>query len=252
MPMYLFALLLALVSGLLFGIVPVRQVLNSNPYEIVKAGSSARIGQRLTVRDLLLVLQIAICGVLVTSSLVAVRGLVRSLHTNFGFEPQDTLLVETELAMAGYPPDKMLVMQKRMMNAMQAIPGVTSVGLVDIPPLHMGWNVSYVFSDRATDMRAPNAVGQAIEYRISPEYLQAAKTVLLAGRNFTWHDDANAPRVAIVNREFTHRFFANRSQAIGADFKMRTEPSSRLPVLRKMENIQPTWPKIRSRPCFFL
>jgi predicted permease len=217
---YLFALLLALVSGLLFGIVPVRQVFKSNPYEIVKAGSSARIGRRLTVRDLLLVLQVAICAVLVTSSLVAVRGLARSLHTNFGFEPQDTLLVDTELAMAGYPPDTMLAMQKRMMNAMQAIPGVTSVGLVDIPPLHMGWNVSYVFSDRATDMRTPNAVGQAIEYRISPEYLQVAKTVLLAGRNFTWHDDASAPRVAIVNREFVHRFFANRSHAIGADFKM--------------------------------
>jgi predicted permease len=217
---YMFALLLALVSGLLFGIVPVRQVFKSNPYEIVKAGSSARIGRRLTVRDLLLVLQVAICAVLVTSSLVAVRGLARSLHTNFGFEPQDTLLVDTELAMAGYPPDTMLAMQKRMMNAMQAIPGVTSVGLVDIPPLHMGWNVSYVFSDRATDMRTPNAVGQAIEYRISPEYLQVAKTVLLAGRNFTWHDDANAPRVAVVNREFARKFLAKRSQAIGADFKI--------------------------------
>ena len=217
---YLFALLLALVSGLLFGIVPVGQVFKSNPYEIVKAGSSARIGRRLTVRDLLLVLQIAICAVLVTSSMVAVRGLARSLHTNVGFEPQDTLLVNTDLAMAGYPLDKMPAMQKRMMDAMQAIPGVTSVGLVDVPPLHMGWNISYVFSERATDMRPPNAVGQAIEYRISPEYLQAAKTALLAGRNFNWHDDANAPRVAVVNREFARRIFANRSQAIGADFKM--------------------------------
>jgi macrolide transport system ATP-binding/permease protein len=217
---YVFALLLALVSGLLFGIVPVRQVFKSNPYEIVKAGSSARIGRRLTVRDLLLVLQIAICAVLVTSSMVAVRGLARSLHANVGFEPQDTLLVNTDLAMAGYPLDKMPAMQKRMMDAMQAIPGVTSVGLVDVPPLHLGWNISYVFSDRATDMRPPNAAGQTIEYRISPGYLQAAKTVLLAGRNFNWHDDAHAPRVAVVNREFARKFLANRYQAIGADFKI--------------------------------
>jgi predicted permease len=217
---YLFALLLALVSGLLFGIVPMRQVFKSNPYEIVKAGSSARIGRRLTVRDLLLVLQIAICAVLVTSSMVAVRGLARSLHTNVGFEPQDTLLVDTNLALAGYPVGKMPAMQKRLLDAMQAIPGVTSVGLVDVPPLHLGWNPSYVFSDRATDMRPANAAGQAIEYRISPEYLQAAKTVLLAGRNFNWHDDAHAPRVALVNREFARRIFPNRSQAIGADFKI--------------------------------
>ena len=217
---YLVALLLAIVSGLLFGIVPVRQVFKSNPYEIVKAGSSARIGRRLTVRDLLLVLQIAICAVLVTSSMVAVRGLARSLHANFGFEPQDTLLVDTNLAMAGYPPDKMATMQRQMMDATRAIPGVNSVGLVDTPPLHMGWNLSYVFSDHATDLRTPNALAQAIEYRISPEYLQAAKTALLAGRNFNWHDDENAPRVAVINREFARKIFANRSEAIGERFKM--------------------------------
>ena len=56
---------------------------------------SARIGQRITVRDLLLVVQIAICAVLVTSSMVAVRGLMRSLHSNFGFEPQNAMLVQT-------------------------------------------------------------------------------------------------------------------------------------------------------------
>jgi predicted permease len=158
--------------------------------------------------------------VLVTSSMVALRGLARSLHADFGFDPQNTLLVNTDLAMAGYTSDKTPDMQKRMMTAMRAIPGVTSVGLVDVPPLHMGWNVSYVFNDRTTDLQPPNAASRAIEYRISPEYLQTAKTVLLAGRNFTWHDDTNSPRVALVNREFAHRIFPSRSQAIGANFKM--------------------------------
>ena len=51
-------------------------------------GSTSTVGRRITLRDLLLVVQIAICAVLVTSSMVAVRGLVRSLHSNFGFEPQ--------------------------------------------------------------------------------------------------------------------------------------------------------------------
>ncbi len=55
------------------------------------------MGRRMTVRDLLLVVQIAICAVLVTSSLVAVRGLVRSLHSNFGFEPQNAMLVDSRL-----------------------------------------------------------------------------------------------------------------------------------------------------------
>jgi predicted permease len=96
------ALLLALVSGFLFGVVPVRQVLHTNPYEVVKSGSTGKIGQRISMRDLLLIVQVAICAVLVTSSIVAVRGLGRSLHNNFGFELQNTMLVETELNMAGY------------------------------------------------------------------------------------------------------------------------------------------------------
>ena len=64
-----------LVSGFLFGAVPVRQVLRTDPYQVIKSGSTATVGRRLTLRDVLLVAQIAICAVLVTSSLVAVRGL---------------------------------------------------------------------------------------------------------------------------------------------------------------------------------
>jgi hypothetical protein len=96
------ALALALVSGVLFGIVPVRQILRANPYEIVKAGSTGAFGRRITVRDVLLVVQIAICAVLVTSSMVAVRGLMRSMHSNFGFEPRNAMLVDIDLTAAGY------------------------------------------------------------------------------------------------------------------------------------------------------
>jgi ABC-type antimicrobial peptide transport system permease subunit len=84
---YLAALLLALASGFLLGAVPVRQILRTNPYEVVKAGSTGiiagNVAPRITFRDLLLIVQIAICALLVTSSLVAVRGLVRSMHSNF-------------------------------------------------------------------------------------------------------------------------------------------------------------------------
>ena len=72
---YAVAVLLALASGVLFGAVPVRQVLRTNPYEVIKAGSGGRTLKRMSARDVLLVVQIAICGVPVTLSLVAVRGL---------------------------------------------------------------------------------------------------------------------------------------------------------------------------------
>src|SRR2546422_9724122 len=129
------ALLLSLASGFLFGAVPVRQVLHTDPYQVIKSGSTGTVGGRMTVRDLLLAVQIAICAVLVTSSLVAVRGLVRSLHSSFGFEPQNAMLVETALSMAGYKAGRVPAMQKRMIDAMASISGATSVGLVNIPPL---------------------------------------------------------------------------------------------------------------------
>jgi predicted permease len=218
---YLVALVLALVSGILFGAVPLRQVLRTNPYEIVKAGSSARLGRRVTVRDILLVVQIAVCAVLVTSSMVAVRGLMRSMHTNLGINPHDTMLVYTDLSMAGYSEDHVPPMQQRMTDAMTAIPGVKSVGLVDTPPLQMGWSISPVFADQTTDMRPANAKAQAITYKISPEYLHAAETALLAGRAFTSQDDMNAPKIALVNREFARKILGSVTDAIGKHFKLQ-------------------------------
>src|SRR3984893_3017842 len=132
------ALLLSLASGFLFGAVPVKQVLATDPYQIVKSGSVARVGRRITVRDVLLSVQIAICAVLVTSSMVAVRGLIRSLYGNYGFAPHSAMLVDTDLAMAGYRGDAVPAMQRRMIDAMEQIPGVTSVALVDWPPLDKG------------------------------------------------------------------------------------------------------------------
>jgi predicted permease len=217
---YLVALLLALASGFLFGAIPVRQVLRTNPYEVVKSGSSGRTGRRLTVRDLLLVVQIAICAVLVTSSFVALRGLARSLHANFGFEPQNATLVETNLSLAGYRSDQLPIMQKRMIDAMEAIPGVTRAGLVDVPPLHMGWDVSPVFTDNMTDLRPWKAVAQAVTYKISPEYFQAAGTAMLAGRIFSLGDDKEAPRVAVINQEFARKIFGSVSGALGSYYKM--------------------------------
>lgn len=217
---YLIALLLALASGFLFGAVPVRQVLRTNPYEVVKLGSSVRVGRRITLRDLLLVAQIAICAVLVTSSLVAVRGLVRSLHTTFGFEPRGATLVETALSMAGYSGDSLPVMQKRMIEALETIPGVKSVGLVDRLPLFYGSNGSNVFSDKTSDLRPANAAAEAALYNISPRYFDAAETVVLTGRTFTWHDDKSSPRVAVVNREFAKRLFGSVTNAVGSYYKM--------------------------------
>ena len=217
---YAVALLLTLTSGFLFGAVPVRQVLRTEPYEIVKSGSIGRIGRRVTVQDALLVAQIAICAVLVTSSLVAVRGLVRSLNVNFGFEPRNALLLETTLSMAGYRGEAVPPMQRRMIDAMQAIPGVTSAAFVDWPPLTRGFYPNTnIFTDEVTDLSAANRIASSAIYSVSPDYFDAAGAKLLEGRQFSWHDDENAPHVAVVSREFARTVFGSATNVAGRYFK---------------------------------
>ena len=220
---YLVALLLALASGFLFGLAPVRQILRTSPYEVVKAGSTGIIpgstGRRITLRDILLVLQIAICAVLVTSSLVAVRGLERSMHSKFGFDPNNAMLVDTTLSMAGYTPDRIPAMQKRMIDAVAAIPGVESVGFTSQIPLSGGTSTEDVFGEHTVDLKASNAAANVAWFRVTPEYLHAAGTSLLAGRNLTRSDDAGSPRVAVVNAIFARRLFGSVPNAIGRHFK---------------------------------
>jgi predicted permease len=167
----------------------------------------------------LLAVQIAICAVLVTSSMVAVRGLARSLHSNFGFEPRNAMLVDTDLNMSGYSGDAVPAMQKRMIDSLETIPGVTSVGLIDWPPLHEAWNSTNVFTDATADLRASNAAAEVVVYSISPEYFRAAGTTLLAGRSISWTDDKNSPSVAVVNREFARRLFGSATNAMGNYYK---------------------------------
>ncbi|HZB89642.1 MAG TPA: FtsX-like permease family protein, partial [Terracidiphilus sp.] len=217
---YLLALLLAVFSGLLFGLIPVRQVLRADPWQVIRSGSAdAGRMRRLTLRDVLLGLQIAICAVLVTSSLVAVRGLARSLQSNYGIQPRDAMLVHTDLHMAGYDGDQRVQMQKRMLDAAAAIPGVTATGYTDRLPLSLGGGDSDVFADTTTDFRPTNAAADAQNFQVSPDYFRAAGTAFLTGRAFTMHDDGKAPVVAIVNREFARKVFGSVDQAVGKHFK---------------------------------
>jgi predicted permease len=194
--------------------------LRSDPWQVIRIGAAGVGGlRRFTLRDVLLAVQIAICAVLVTSSLVAVRGLARSMHSNFGFVPQNVMIVGSELHMAGYTDERMPQMQRRMLDAAAAIPGVTAVGYADHLPLGIGGGDSFVYSDATTDFRPTNVAADAMTYHISPGYPEAAGTRLLAGRTLTLNDDSTVPRVALVNRQFAVKVFGSLNKAVGGHFK---------------------------------
>jgi predicted permease len=217
---FLVALLLSLGSGLLWGLVPLRQVYRTDFTQVMKTGSTGPIVfQRCSFRDLLLGVQIALCTLLVTASFVAVRGMQRSLKAPLGFQPQNALIAQTDLHMGGHTDRTSTQLQKRMLDEARRIPGVSSVGIINETPLGTGGSSTDVYRVGTTDFRSSNSVFSAKYFSISPGYLEAAGTRLLSGRDITWHDDEKAPKVAIVNETFAREMFPNQP-ALGSSFLM--------------------------------
>src|SRR5437588_9049597 len=213
---YLVALSLTLVSGLLFGMMPARQVWQSSPLQAMKSGPvDATPRCRLTMRDLLLGAQIVICTLLVIASLVAVRGMVRLLHTPLGFQPQGAMVAEMDLSEV--EGDVPLETPKAMIDALRSIPGVTAAGTLNRLPFTGGIRGIPVFPPRTTELSLNNSVLMPYRFTISPGYFEAARTRLLRGRDVSWRDTTNTPYVAIVNETFSRKMWGD-TPAIGQRF----------------------------------
>ena len=220
-PVYLAALFLTLVSALLFGMIPARQVSQSSPLQAMKSGSvDSTPLRRFTLRDLLLGAQIAICTLLVTASLVAVRGMVRMLHAPLGFQPEGAMLANIDLSEIEQRGDALLVKQKAMLEAVQRIPGVTTAGAVNRVPFTGGLRGVPVFPPGTTDFNLNNSVLAPYMFTLSPGYLEAAGTKVLTGRDVSWHDTKTTPYVAIVNQTFARKMWGE-TPAIGQRFILR-------------------------------
>jgi len=215
---YAAALILTLVSALLFGMIPARQVSQSGPLQAMKSGPvDAMSLRRFTLRDVLVGAQIAICMLLVTASLVAVRGMVRMLHTPLGFQPQGAMLAQIDLSEMEQRGDSLLEKQKAMLEAVQRIPGVTAAGAVNRVPFTGGLRGVPIFPPGTTDFNLTNSVLAPYVFTMSPGYLVAAGTRLLSGRDVSWHDTNTTPYVAIVNATFARTMWGDTS-AIGQRF----------------------------------
>jgi predicted permease len=214
---YVVAIVLAVGSGILFGMLPARQIRRSDSAQLIKSGASTQIlFRRFALRDVLLCVQIALCTLLVTASLVALRGMERSLHAPLGFQPHGVMLAGTDLTMAGYKEEQFLPVQKRMLEETARIPGVSAVGIIDRTILGEGCcGAEAVFPAGTTDFR--KELFSAHNFSISPEYLAASGMRLFSGRNFTWHDTADSPPVVLVNSTFARMMFGD-TPAIGQHF----------------------------------
>lgn len=230
---YGIALLLSIASGLFFGMLPARLVWQTDAVHAMKGMAAPVLVRRFTLRDLLLGLQIALCTLLVAASLVALRGMQRSLRAPIGFRPLGAMLASTDMHMAGHSSDASLALQHRMIDEALRIPGVSAAGTINETPLGTGGSSTSVYREGTAIFSASHTAFGAKYYSISPGYLQAAQTSLMAGRDFTWHDDANAPQIALVNETFARSLFGT-ANAVGRRFL--TGPGSHYEIVGIVED----------------
>jgi predicted permease len=203
---YLAGLALTLGSALLFGLVPARQAWRSSPLQMMKSGlaDATHLG-RFALRDILLGAQIAICTLLVTASLVAVRGMEHALHAPLGIQPQGAMLADLDLGELRQAGNLKLEKQQALIEAARSIPGVTAVGTVNRTPMTGGIHGIPVFRPGTTEFKLNQSLLSAYVFQMSPGYLEAAGTRLRGGRDVSWHDTEKTPHVAIVNETFARK-----------------------------------------------
>jgi predicted permease len=214
----LIAFLIAVLAGILFGMMPLRQIFKTDPNDTIKTGGglpSAR--RRWALRDVLLAAQIALCCVTVTAAFVSLRGLGRALTMDLGFNPKNALLTQFDLSQAAYTGDAADHLQRQLLEGILQIPGVEAAGYANTTPLSGDTSVAAVFSQQSVDFRPSNSAFYTYNFDVSPGYFTASGIALLAGRDVSFTDTAKTPAVAIVNQEFARRLF-HSEHAVGRYF----------------------------------
>ena len=214
------ALLISMVAAVLFGLMPLPQIFKTDPNDAIKsADSRPSTGRFWALRDLLLAAQIALCCVTVTAAFVSLRGLSRAMKMDVGFNPANTLRTEFDLGWAGYHGDSAARFQRELLDRVSRLPGVQLAGYANSTPLSLNRiNTVDIYSQTTTDFKDSNRIANAFTYSSSPGYFSASGTTLLAGRDVSYLDTPQTPRVAVVNREFARAVF-HSEEVIGRYFK---------------------------------
>jgi predicted permease len=169
---------------------------------------------RARVRSLLLVLQIALSVVLLSGSVLLLRGLRGAARIDIGFQPDGVALLSLEPSVLGYDSTRRTLLYDRLQARVSALPGVEAAALAMVAPLGpRGDQVPVV---------VPGHEGtQRVGYNgLTPAFFQVLRIPLLRGRDFGPHDTQGAPGVVIVSATMARRFWPN-GDALGKHISIR-------------------------------
>ena len=213
---FAFTTVLAVLTCLLFGVIPAVRATSTPPALAMQGGrGTAQFAERHRVRRALVVTQLALSLVLLFGALLFAQTLRNLLSVESGMVPQGVLVASVDARLPDLSPEHRRVVFDQMEERIATQPGVESVGVVWLSPFSgSGWNGNVWGAGAGRDQTQEswfNSVG--------PGYFATLKTPMLAGRDFTRQDSASSPRVAIVNEEFARRVFGG-ANPVGRSFWM--------------------------------
>ena len=202
---FAFAFGAALLVGLLVGVAPARFASGLDLNQSLKSPLGIVIGRRrIHGRELLVVVQVALCVVLLQASLLSVRGLQRASTAAIGWNPSGIAMAATELGLARYSKPQVDAYHQRVVEAARRLPGVASATTARSLPLHLDQSSTTVYPLPARD---PDSGTGASSFIVAPEYFKTLQIPLRGGRDFNDFDVTTSTPVAIVNKALAERLF---------------------------------------------
>ncbi|HEY2150678.1 MAG TPA: ABC transporter permease [Vicinamibacterales bacterium] len=208
-----FTLTLALVTGLVFGLVPALAVMRGDANAVLKedtARGSAGKGTGLT-RATLVVVETALALVLLVGAGLLLKSFARLKDVNPGFTADNVLTAQMALPATRYPdPAARRIFWTRLVDRVRGLSGVTAVGLTSNVPFN-GNVGSGSYSIVGYDPPAGEAQPHGRQEIVGGDYFRAMQIPLVAGRLFTDADSADSPPVVAIDQYLVKRYFQHRS-----------------------------------------
>jgi predicted permease len=214
--MLIFAAGISILTGLAFGAAPVLQTWRADVNGTLKSTSAAAGRSRGTLRNVLIVVQVALSTVLLVASGLFVRTLHNARAEDPTLQAANLVLARLEPLTRGYSDARGSAYYRDVLRRVEAVPGVTRAALVRTVP----------FSGMrgGTDVVVPGNAARQVDFNVvSPGYFQTVGLPLLRGREFTGRDAGTATPVAIVNEIFAARFWPGED-ALGKQFSLTRPP----------------------------
>ncbi|HEY6466602.1 MAG TPA: ABC transporter permease [Candidatus Acidoferrales bacterium] len=213
----LFALGVALITGIVFGMAPAWMTSHAEPVEALRGanritGRSRGIFGAAGAQKTLVIVQAALSLVLLTGAALLGESLRNMEHSNYGFDTSGRYLASIDPKISDYKQEHLAPLFNEIEEHLRAIPGVRAVGAVLEAP-QVGWVPGH---DIRIDGR-PEADGSSGWTRVTPGFFDTFSDKILMGRAITDDDNAATQPVAVVNQAFAKKFF-NRENPVGQHF----------------------------------